>query len=114
MTNYEINILKRNGDWKKINPDDLLLETEEKDNIENKETLNDDKSFLFNINQVNSIIVELENLENKKSILKGQLKTFEEQFQNKKNTTEDKLNTMTQEIEMLNKAIGIIKNLKNL
>ena len=30
MENYEVNILKRNGDWKKINPNDLLLETAKK------------------------------------------------------------------------------------
>ena len=31
MENYEINILKRNGDWKKINPNDLLLKTAKED-----------------------------------------------------------------------------------
>ena len=110
MENYEINILKRNGDWKKLNPNDLLLETKNK-NI--KENINDDKNLLFYINKFNSIINKLEDLENEKYNLKSELKNFEEEFQNKKKKTEIKINKMNEEVEMLNKAIGIIKNLKN-
>tara|TARA_B100000579_G_scaffold242892_1_gene199270 strand:- start:56 stop:391 length:336 start_codon:yes stop_codon:yes gene_type:complete len=110
MENYEINILKRNGDWKKLNPNDLLLETAKK---ETKKNINNDKSLIFYINQFNSIINKLEDLENEKYNLKSQLKNFEEEFQNKKKKTETIINKMNQEVEMLNKAIGIIKNLKN-
>ena len=110
MENYEINILKRNGDWKKVNPNDFLLDTTKKDI---KNNINDDKGLLFYINQFNSIINELEDLENKKFKLKSQLKDFEEEFQSKMKITETKINKMNQEVKMLNKAIGIIKNLKN-
>ena len=75
--------------------------------------INDDKSLLFYINQFNSIIKKLEDLENQKFNLKSQLKNFEEEFQNKMKITETKINKMNQEVKMLNKAIGIIKNLKN-
>ena len=108
MENYEVNILKRNGDWKKVKPNDLLLDTAKKDI-----KINDDKSLLFYINQFNSIINELEDLENQKFKLKSQLKDFEEEFQNKMKITETKINKMNEEVKMLNKAIGIIKNLKN-
>lgn len=110
MENYEVNILRRNGDWKKINPNDLLLETTNKDS---KQNIKDDKSLLFYINQFNSVINKLEDLENQKFKLKSQLKDFEEEFQNKVEITETKINKMNQEVKMLNKAIGIIKNLKN-
>ena len=110
MENYEVNILKRNGDWKKINPNDLLLETAKKNT---KKNINDEKNLLFYISQFNAIINELENLENQKFKLKSQLKDFEEEFHNKMKMTETKINKMNQEVKMLNKAIGIIKNLKN-
>ena len=110
MENYEVNILRRNGDWKKINPNDLLLDNEKEDT---KKNINNDKSLLFYINQFNSVINKLEDLENQKFKLKSQLKDFEEEFQNELKTTKTKINKMNQEVEMLNKAIGIIKNLKN-
>ena len=62
MDNYEINILRRGGNWKKVKPNDLLIDEidnePEKDNNLNKENLND--SFLSYITKVNTIFLSLE------------------------------------------------------
>ena len=122
MDNYEINILRRNGSWKKVKPADLLLDTVDQNHLQNKHFNNDPKvdvesskqnDFLHNLNQVNSIISELENLENKKTDLKNELKVFEDEFQSKKKYTDQKIKLMSKEAEMLDKTINIIKNLKN-
>ena len=31
MDNYEINILRRDGNWKKVKPDDLIIDSIKKD-----------------------------------------------------------------------------------
>ena len=36
MDNYEINILRRNGNWKKVKPKDLILDYVDQNNIETK------------------------------------------------------------------------------
>ena len=122
MDNYEINILRRDGNWKKVKPADLLLDSVDQNHLQNKHFDNDPKvdveiskqnDFLYNLNQVNSIISELENLENKKTDLKNELKVFEDEFQSKKKYTDQKIKLMSKEAEMLDKTINIIKNLKN-
>ena len=122
MDNYEINILRRDGNWKKVKPADLLLDSVDQNHKQNKHFDNDPKvdvesstqnDFLHNLNQVNSIISELENLENKKTDLKNELKVFEDEFQSKKKYTDQKIKLMSKEAEMLDKTINIIKNLKN-
>ena len=122
MDNYEINILRRDGNWKKVKPADLLLDSVDQNHLQNKHFDNDPKvdvesskqnDFLHNLNQVNSIISELENLENKKTDLKNELKVFEDEFQSKKKYTDQKIKLMSKEAEMLDKTINIIKNLKN-
>ena len=40
MDNYEINILRRDGNWKKVKPDDLIMDSVEKDGNATKETQN--------------------------------------------------------------------------
>ena len=122
MEDYEINILRRNGNWKKVKSKDLLLDTvyqnEEEHNhsgLEEKvqsEHLKEE-NFLNDINEVNSIIAKLEKLENDKTLLKNQLKIIEAKFQSKKHQTEEKIKTMSKESEMLDKTITVIKNLKN-
>ena len=117
MDNYEINILRRDGDWKKVNPNDRIMDSlEENEELENKSiNLKDKKSkdnFLYYLNEVNFIIGKLEVLENKKKKLKDQLKNYEQEFMNKKIKTEDKINSLTKEKEMLDKTISLIKNLK--
>ena len=36
MDNYEINILRRDGNWKKVKPKDLLLDTVDQNDLEKK------------------------------------------------------------------------------
>ena len=55
MENYEVNILKRNGDWKKVNPNDFLLDTTKKDiknNIKSKGVLNISKFYLIDFSKI--------------------------------------------------------------
>ena len=118
MDNYEINILRRDGNWKKVKPDDLILDSIEKSNETTRESpkhksINSNDNFLHYLNEVNSIISKLEVLENEKNNLKDQLKKYEQEFVNKKKKAEDKINSMTQEKEMFEKTINVIKNLKS-
>ena len=122
MEDFEINILRRNGNWKKVKSKDLLLDTvdqneEEYKHIEPEEKVPSEhlkeENFLNDINEVNSIIAKLEKLENDKTLLKNQLKIIEAKFQSKKHQTEEKIKTMSKESEMLDKTITVIKNLKN-
>jgi len=122
MEDFEINILRRNGNWKKVKSKDLLLdiadqneaeykhiEQEEKISVEHKK----EENFLNYINEVNSIIAKFEKLENDKTLLKNQLKIIEAKFQSKKYQTEEKIKSMSKENEILDKTITVIKNLKN-
>tara|TARA_B100000212_G_C27367813_1_gene531103 strand:- start:1011 stop:1361 length:351 start_codon:yes stop_codon:yes gene_type:complete len=115
MDNYEINILRRGGNWKKIQADDLIMdeinyEISENDKSKNKTSNNDFYSY---IEKVNEIIVKLENLEDQKNILKEELKTYESEFLKKKKITEDKINKFSKEKEFIDKTINVIKNLKS-
>jgi hypothetical protein len=121
MDNYEINILRRDGNWKKVKPKDLLLDTVDQNDLEKRHINTDTKVdlgvskrgvFLNNLNQVNSIISKLESLENEKTNLKNQLKVIEDEFQFKKKDTDQKIKSMSKEAEILDKTISIIKNLK--
>lgn len=118
MDNYEINILRRDGNWKKIKPNDLIMDSIEKDDEATKNTvnpkyINSNDNFLYYLNEVNSIISKLEVLENEKNKLKDQLKNYEQEIVDKKKKAEDKINSMTQEKEMFEKTINVIKNLKS-
>ena len=117
MDNYEINILRRDGNWKKVNPNDRIMDSlEENEGLEKKPiNLKDKKSknnFLYYLKEVNFILGKLEVLENEKNKLKDQLKNYEQQFLNKKINTEDKINLLTKEKEMLDKTINVIKHLR--
>ena len=111
MDNYEINILRRSGDWKKIKPNDLII-NEIEDDINEKDKFKD-QNFLSYIVKVNSIIQKLENLEIEKNKLKEELKIYENEFMNKKNITEKKISKIFQEKDMIDKTLNIIKNLRN-
>ena len=122
MEEYEVNILRRNGNWKKVKSKDLLLDTvdqneEEYMHLEPEEKVPSahlkEESFLNDINAVNSIIAKFEKLENDKTLLKNQLKIIEAKFQSKKHQTEEKIKSMSKENEILDKTITVIKNLKN-
>ena len=118
MDNYEINILRRDGNWKTVKPDDLIMDSVDENDESIKETpntkdINSNNNFLHYLNEVNSIISKLEVLENQKSKLKDQLKNYEQEFINKKKLIESRLNSMAQEKEMIEKTINVVKNLKN-
>ena len=114
MDNYEINILRRGGNWKKVKPDDLIANEINNDLEENNE-LNGQKSendFIYYLTKVDSIISRLETLESEKNNLKIELKTIENKFMKKKTLTEDEINKLSEEKEMFEKALKVIKNLK--
>ena len=115
MDNYEINILRRGGNWKKVQADDLIMdeinhEISENDKSQSKTSNNDFYSY---IEKVNEIIIKLENLEDQKIILKEELKTYENEFLKKKKITEDKINKFSKEKEFIDKTINVIKDLKS-
>ena len=118
MENYEINILKRNGDWKKYNQKDIPVSstkniTQEKLTHKVKNEENENTNFISYINEVNEIVNKLENLENEKNNLKNELKKYERFFQSQKKISEENLSLMSKEVEIFEKAIGVIKNLKD-
>ena len=115
MEDYEINILRRDGNWKKVKPNDLIIDEIDNDFIEDnepdKKKLQND--FLSNVTKVESIISRLESLENEKSALKEELKEFEDDFLRKKKLAEDEIDKISQEKDMIEKTINVIKNLKS-
>ncbi len=115
MDNYEINILRRGGNWEKVKPDDLILEDKNDEvkeyNQQNNKKLKND--FISYLSKVETIITRLENLESEKNKLKMELKAFEDEFLKKKKFAEDEIHKMSQEKEMIEKTINVIKNLKS-
>ena len=115
MENFEINILKRNGDWKKYNQKDISLSSAKNTDQEelNDGVKNNDVNFISFINEVNLIINKLEDLENEKNILKIELKKYEKFFQTEKKLSEQKLSQTSKEIKIFEKTIDVLKNLKD-
>ena len=115
MDNYEINILRRSGNWKKVKPGDLINDEIDNNLRANNKLNNSDSNDNFNeyITKVESIIIELENLENEKNNLKDKLKICEDIFLEKKKITEDKINKISKEKDIIDKTINVIKNLKS-
>ena len=115
MDNYEINILRRDGNWKKVKPNDLIIDEINNDLIEDNEPYqkNSQNDFLSNVTKVESIISRLESLENEKSALKEELKKFEDDFLIKMKLAEDEIDKISQKKDMIEKTINVIKNLKS-
>ena len=115
MDNYEINILRRGGNWKKVKPDDLIIDEINNDLKENNPLKNKNlgNNFVSNVTKVDSIILRLESLESEKNKLKEELKVFEDEFLKKKKIAENKIMEISQEKEMIDKTINVIKNLKS-
>ena len=115
MEDYEINILRRGGNWKKVKPNDLIIDEISNELTENNETYHQksENNLLSYITKVESIISRLETLENEKNKLKEELKGFEDNFISKKKLAEDEINKISQEKEMIEKTINVIKNLKS-
>jgi len=116
MEDYEINILRRDGNWKKVRPNDLVIDEINNDLIEDNEPSQKkiQNDFLSNVTKVESIISRLESLENEKSILKEELKEFEDNFLRKKKLAEDEIDKISKEKDIIEKTINVIKNLKSL
>ena len=115
MDNYEINILRRGGNWKKVKPDDLIIDemnNDLKDDIQQNNE-NSQNDFLSNVIKVETIISRLETLENEKVKLKEELKIFEDKFNKKKKFAEDEINKISHEKAMIEKTLNVIKNLKS-
>ena len=115
MDNYEINILRRGGNWKKVKPDDLIVDemnNELKVDNELNQNISQNEFFSY-ITKIDTIISRLETLENEKNKLKEDLKIFENEFLRKKEIVEDEINKIYQKKEMIEKTINIIKNLKS-
>ena len=114
MDNYEINILRRGGNWKKVKPDDLIIdEINNELNHDNELNQKSHDDFLSYVTKVDSIISRLEALESEKNKLKEELKIFENEFFRKKKLAEDEINKISQEKEMIEKTLNVIKNLKS-
>ena len=115
MDNYEINILRRGGNWKKVKPDDLIIDEIEnelkEDNEPNNQKLQND--FPSYVTKVDTIISRLETLESEKNNLKEELKIFEVEFLKKKKLAEDEIKKISHKKEMIEKTLNVIKNLKS-
>ena len=115
MDNYEINILRRGGNWKKVKPDDLVIDEINNDLKDDSQqnNQNSQNDFLSYVIKVETIISRLESLENEKVKLKEELKIFEDKFNKKKKFAEDEINKISHEKEMIEKTLNVIKNLKS-
>jgi hypothetical protein len=115
MDNYEINILRRGGNWKKVKPDDLIIDEINNELIEDNHLGHEksDNDFLSYVTKVDSIVTRFEFLESEKDKLKEDLKRFEDEFLKKKKLAEDKMFKISKEKEMIEKTLNVIKNLKS-
>ena len=115
MDNYEINILRRGGNWKKVKPDDLIADEMNNDLKDDspKNIQNSQNDFFSSVIKVETIISKLESLENEKFKLKEELKIFEDKFNKKKKFAENEINKISHEKEMIEKTLNVIRNLKS-
>ena len=115
MDNYEINILRRGGNWKKVKPDDIITDEMNNDlkDVRQQNIQNSQNDFLSYVIKVETIISRLESLENERFKLKEELKIFEDKFIKKKKFAEDVINKISHEKGMIEKTLNVIKNLKS-
>ena len=124
MEDYEVNVLKRNGGWKKLSQTDdvsreskkkLSSNTETKLSInikDNSETVSQD---IFNdLKKVNEIIKKLEALQFQKNQLFEELSILEKNFNVEKSQASQKLNEVKEKYELYEKTINIINSLKEI
>ena len=124
MEDYEVNVLKRNGGWKKLSQtDDVSRESKKKlssnnetklsINIkDNSETVSQD---IFNdLKKVNEIIKKLEALQFQKNQLFEELSILEKNFNVEKSQASQKLNEVKEKYELYEKTINIINSLKEI
>ncbi len=128
MDNYEVNVLTRKGGWKKLQQE-MGSDTQTSSNINNNpsqenEITNEliqnnkdeflDNNVFQNFDVINNIIVDLQNLEGEKTKLIEKLNSIEANFNTKKEHVSFKLDKVTKEFELYEKAIKLIKSLKNI
>ena len=128
MDNYEVNVLTRKGGWKKLQQE-MGSDTQTSTNINNNpskeiETTNEliqnnkdeflDNNVFQDFDAINNIIVDLQNLEGEKTKLIDKLNSIEANFNTKKEHVSFKLDKVTKEFELYEKAIKLIKSLKNI
>ena len=124
MEDYEVNVLKRNGGWKKLSQtDDVSRESKKKisNNTETKLSINikDDSEIvsedIFNdLKKVNEIIKKLETLQFQKNQLFEELSILEKNLNVEKSQTSQKLNEIREKYELYDKTINIINSLKEI
>ena len=90
--------------------DKLNNEFEEDIDINHKKS---QYNFVSYVSKVDTIILKLESLEIEKNKLKDELRSYEHEFLKKKKIAEDKISKISQEKEIIDKTLNVIKNLKN-
>ncbi len=121
MEEYEVNVLKRNGGWKKLSHRDKTIDV--KKNLSElsrgelsikikDESLSDEKDIFNDFEKVNEIISKLKKLEIDKNKLFEQLSLLEEKFKEKQSISFKKLNKIKTEHELYDKTIDLINSLK--
>ena len=124
MEDYEVNVLKRNGGWKKLSQTDNFSRASKKkfsDNTETKLSINIkdssetvSKNIYNDLKKVNEIIKKLETLQFQKNQLFEELSLLEKNISVEKSQTSQKLNEIKEKYELYDKTINIIKSLKEI
>ena len=124
MEDYEVNVLKRNGGWKKLSQTDNVSRASKKkfsDNTETKLSINIkdssetvSKNIYNDLKKVNEIIKKLETLQFQKNQLFEELSLLEKNISVEKSQTSQKLNEIKEKYELYDKTINIIKSLKEI
>ena len=124
MEDYEVNVLKRNGGWKKLPQTDnvsqaskkkISNDTETKLSIRIKDSSETVSKDIFNdLKKVNEIIEKLETLQSQKNQLFEELSILEKNFNVEKSQTSQKLNEIREKYELYDKTINIINSLKEI
>ena len=124
MEDYEVNVLKRNGGWKRLSQkqkeDSFDKNNDEKIKSSNNDlsiTIKDEitskeKNIFADFKDVNAIIDKLKKIEDEKSELITKLSSLEKNFAKKRDLTSEKLNKVKEEYELYEKAVNLIKSLK--
>ena len=124
MEDYEVNVLKRNGGWKRLSQkqkeDSFDKNNDEKMKSSNNDlsiTIKDEftskeKNIFADFKDVNAIIDKLKKIEDEKSELITKLSSLEKNFAKKRDLTSEKLNKVKEEYELYEKAVNLIKSLK--
>ncbi len=124
MEDYEVNVLKRNGGWKRLSQkqkeDSFDKNNDEKIKSSNNDlsiTIKDEitskeKNIFADFKDVNAIIDKLKKIEDEKSELITKLSSLEKNFAKKRDLTSEKLNKVKEEYELYEKTVNLIKSLK--